>query len=193
MPESTLPARIAAVEAGGTKFVCAVMAGSRPELLAQTELPTGDDPADCLRRVGAWFDQQIRTLGPVDALGVATFGPADIDPQSNGYGTITSTPKPGWAQAPLLAPLQQALGGVPAGFDTDVNGAALGEHLFGAARGLEDFVYVTMGTGIGGGGMARGRLLHGLVHPEMGHLRIPRASGDDFPGACPYHGDCWEG
>lgn len=186
-------ALVGAVEAGGTKFVCAVGTGVVQGLLAREEIPTGSSPASLMQLVVQWFQRQQRALGPLQALGVATFGPVDLDERSPTYGFITSTPKPGWANADLLGPLRAAFHGIPLAIDTDVNGAALGEHRWGAARQLTDFVYVTMGTGIGGGGMARGQLLHGLVHPEMGHMRLPRLVGDGFAGVCPYHGDCWEG
>jgi len=184
---------VGAIEAGGTKFVVAVGSGPGGRLLAREQFPTGDDPAALLRLVIEWLEEAGRRHGPLAALGVASFGPVDLDPTSSTYGFITTTPKPGWADADLLGPLRRAFPGLPIGFDTDVNGAALGERVWGAARGLEDFVYVTAGTGIGGGGMARGRLLHGLVHPEMGHIAMPVLDGDSFPGVCPYHGRCWEG
>jgi fructokinase len=184
---------IGAIEAGGTKFVCALGRGAGSRLAARTEIPAGDHPSRCLRQVVQWLSDQQRLKGNLKAIGVATFGPVDLDRDSASYGHITSTPKPGWANADLIGPLRTAFGEIPIAIDTDVNGAALGEHVAGAAQGLSDFVYVTMGTGIGGGGMARGQLLHGLVHPEMGHVRVPRIPGDQFVGVCPYHGDCWEG
>jgi fructokinase len=116
-----------------------------------------------------------------------------LDPKSPTYGFITSTPKPGWRGTNLVGAVRHAFGDIAIGFDTDVNGAALGEFTHGCAVGLDDFVYVTVGTGIGAGGMVRGRLLHGLVHPEMGHLLLPRVVGDDFGGVCPFHASCWEG
>jgi fructokinase len=116
----------------------------------------------------------------------------DPNPASPTFGYITTTPKPGWANTDFAGAVGRALG-LPVGFDTDVNGAALGEHRWGAAQGLDTFLYLTIGTGVGGGGMVSGRLMHGLIHPEMGHIRLPRAKGDDFPGICPYHGDCFEG
>lgn len=127
------------------------------------------------------------------AVGIASFGPVDLDPRSPTFGFITTTPKPGWAHTDVAGPFRTGLD-VPVAFDTDVNGAALGEHVWGAGRGIDPLVYLTVGTGIGGGGVVHGRLLHGLVHPEMGHLRIPHDRGDDpFPGVCPYHGDCLDG
>lgn len=193
MPASDSLPLVGAIEAGGTKFVCAVGTGPGSGILARTQLPTGDDPQRLMGEVAAWFTEQQKKTGPLAALGVASFGPVDLDPQSPAYGFITTTPKPGWGNADILGPLRSAFPGLPVGFDTDVNGAALGEGRWGAARGLEDFLYITAGTGIGGGGMARGRLLHGLVHPEMGHIGLPQIAGDEFPGVCPYHGRCWEG
>jgi fructokinase len=182
-----------AVEAGGTKFVCAVGAGKSAELVARQEFPTGDDPPECMARVVGWLQAQQAEHGLFAGIGVATFGPVDLNLESPMYGHITTTPKPGWAGADLLGPLRRTFADLPLAIDTDVNGAALGECAWGAAQGLTDFIYVTMGTGIGGGGMVGGQLIHGLIHPEMGHVRLPRLTGDDFPGACPYHGDCWEG
>lgn len=184
---------VGAVEAGGTKFVCAIGQGPGPGLRERIQFATGDNPGRLLREVTAWLAAQQEKHGRLAALGVASFGPIDLDERSPAYGRITTTPKPGWRQADILGPLRHTFPGVPIGFDTDVNGAALGEARWGAARGLEDFVYVTAGTGIGGGGMTRGRLLHGLVHPEMGHIGLPQLPGDDFPGACQFHGRCWEG
>jgi fructokinase len=178
------------VEAGGTNFVCAV--GTSPaDLRAMTTFET-TTPEETLGRAIAFFEQQD-ALEPLAALGVASFGPVDLDPDSPTYGSITSTPKPGWAGTDVRGRLGLALG-VPVAFDTDVNGAALGEHRWGAAQDVSTFVYLTVGTGIGGGGLVQGRPLHGLVHPEMGHLRVPHdRERDPFPGTCPYHGDCLEG
>jgi len=123
------------------------------------------------------------------AIGVACFGPVDL-----AVGRITSTPKPGWAGADLAGAIRASFGGLPVGFDTDVNGAALAEWRWGAAQGLDTFTYVTVGTGIGGGGMGGGQLMHGLLHPEMGHMRLPRHPADPLErGTCPFHADCWEG
>ena len=182
-----------AIEAGGTKFVCAIGTGPGSGLIERAQFPTGDAPQRLLDEVVGWFLARQERHGPLAAFGVASFGPVDLDPNSSSYGHITTTPKPGWQYADLLGPLRRAFPSAPIGFDTDVNGAALGEWRWGAAAGLEDFIYVTVGTGIGGGGMARGRLLHGLVHPEMGHMGLPRIDGDTFEGACPFHGRCWEG
>lgn len=184
---------VGAIEAGGTKFVCAIGSSSGATLLERAQFATGDNPTALMREVVSWFAAQQQKHGPLAAFGVASFGPVDLDKTSPNYGFITTTPKQGWQYADILGPLRQAFPGVPLAFDTDVNGAALGEARWGAARGLEDFIYVTVGTGIGGGGMARGRLLHGLVHPEMGHISVLQRPGDPFQGHCPFHGRCWEG
>ena len=184
---------VGAVEAGGTKFVCAVGTGPGDGLRDRVQFASGDDPARVLQEVVAWFRDRQEGHGRLTALGVASFGPVDLDEASPTYGYITSTPKPGWGNTDVVGPLRNAFPKLPIGFDTDVNGAAMGERRWGAAQGLEDFVYVTVGTGVGGGGMARGKLLHGLVHPEMGHMGLPRVAGDDFEGNCPFHGRCWEG
>jgi fructokinase len=182
---------LAGVEAGGTKFVCAV--GHGPDgILAEKTIPT-TTPGETTQRVRDFLGEAARNHGPIDGLGVVSFGPVDPDPASSGYGCITRTPKDGWQGVDLLGMLQAGLN-VPVGFDTDVNGAALGEWRWGSAKGLDTFVYVTVGTGIGGGGLAGGRRMHGLVHPEMGHIPVPRdPARDPFPGICPFHGDCLEG
>lgn len=181
------------IEAGGTKFVCAVGDARSAALRERAQFATGDDPHALLADVVAWFKDAERRHGALAALGVASFGPLDLDERSPTYGSITTTPKRGWRNTDILAPLRLAFPGVPLGFDTDVNGAALGEGRFGAARGLDDFVYITVGTGIGGGAIVRGKPVHGLVHPEMGHVPMPTLDGDAFAGACRIHGRCWEG
>ena len=174
------------IEAGGTHFVCA--AGSGPDdLRAEVRFPT-TTPAETIGRAVEFF----RQAGMIAAVGIASFGPVDLNSSSATYGHITSTPKPAWGNTDIAGKVRDALS-VPVGFDTDVNAAALSEHLWGAARGVDDFVYLTVGTGIGGGIMTNGQLVHGLVHPEVGHLRVPRDPEDDFVGVCPYHGDCLEG
>ncbi len=178
------------IEAGGTKFVCA-MASGPDDVRAEVRFPT-TSPTETIGRAITFFQEQAQAA-PLAAIGIAAFGPVDPDPASPTFGYITSTPKPGWANADFAGAVQRALG-VPVGFDTDVNGAALGEHRWGAAQGLDTFIYLTIGTGIGGGGLVGGRLMHGLIHPEMGHVMLPRdRSRDPFPGICPYHGDCFEG
>jgi fructokinase len=180
-----------AVEGGGTKFVC--MVGRGPdEILAETRIPT-TTATETLEGALAFFRAEAPRHGKLAAVGIGSFGPVDLHRSSPTYGYVTSTPKPGWSNVDLAGPFQRALG-VEVAFDTDVNAAALGEWRWGAARGLQSFLYLTVGTGIGGGGLMDGQLLHGLVHPEMGHLRIPHDRGEDpFPGACPFHGDCLEG
>jgi fructokinase len=178
-----------AIEAGGTKFVCAVGTGP-DDLRAETRFPT-TTPDETIGRAVAYFEEQAREE-PLAAIGIASFGPVDPNPDSPTFGYITTTPKPGWADTDFAGRIRRALG-VPVGFDTDVNGAALGEHRWGAAQGTDTFIYLTVGTGIGGGGLANGGPMHGLIHPEMGHVRLPRHPDDAFPGVCPYHGDCLEG
>lgn len=181
---------VGGIEAGGTKFVCAVGAGP-DDVRAETRFPT-TTPDETLGRAIAFFREQQRQT-PLAAIGVGSFGPIDPHPNSPTYGYVTSTPKVGWPFTDIAGPIRRALN-VPVAFDNDVNVAALGEYRWGAAQGLDTFVYLTIGTGIGGGVMANGRLLHGLVHPEMGHMRVPHDRQiDPFAGNCPYHGDCWEG
>ena len=176
------------IEAGGTKIVCAVGAGP-DSILDEIEFST-TMPDETIDRAVGFFQHQSES---VKALGIGSFGPVDPHPESETYGMITSTPKPGWQNVNVRSQIASRLG-VPVAFDTDVNAAALGEHRWGAAQGLDTFVYVTVGTGIGGGAMVEGRLLHGLMHPEMGHLRIPHdRRHDPFGGVCPFHGDCLEG
>jgi len=173
-----------AVEAGGTKFVLAV--GEEPTKPREVaRVATSNNPAETMAEVVRYFSER----GPLASIGVATFGPVDF-----ASGAITNTPKLAWQNFPLRDTLREALG-VPVGFDTDVNGAALGEARCGTGRGLENLVYITVGTGIGGGALVGGKLVHGLMHPEMGHLLVRRAPGEraDFAGVCPFHGDCLEG
>jgi len=175
------------VETGGTWCVCAV--GTGPDgIVAQETFPTGA-PDPTLERIVAFFARGPRP----EAIGIGSFGPVDLDPQSPDWGSVTTTPKPGWRHTPVATTLRDALG-IPVAFDTDVNAAAIGEHRWGAGRGLPSLVYLTVGTGIGAGVLVDGRPVHGLIHPEVGHLRIPHDRGrDPFDGACPVHGDCWEG
>jgi fructokinase len=175
------------IETGGSKWMCAV--GTGPDDLPSTESFPTTTPEETIGRAIAFFE----AAGPVDAIGIGSFGPVDLDPASPTWGYITSTPKPGWVNTNVARAIGERLS-VPVGFDTDVNAAALGEHRWGAAQDVDTFCYITVGTGIGGGVMAGGKLVHGLIHPEFGHLRIPHdIEGDPFPGSCPYHGDCWEG
>jgi fructokinase len=180
-----------AVEAGGTKFVCMVGAGPR-DVREQVRILT-TTPDATLQQACDFFRAAGDRHGPIAAVGIASFGPVDLRPGSPSYGFITSTPKPSWANVDIAGTFGAALH-VPVGFDTDVNAAALAEWRWGAAQGLDTFVYLTIGTGIGGGGMVNGRLMHGLVHPEMGHMRLPHdMAADPFAGTCPFHGDCLEG
>ncbi len=177
------------IEAGGTKFVCVI--GSDPQhIVAEERFPT-TTPAETIARSVDFFKRHGHDLA---AIGIGSFGPVDLNPQSPTYGYITTTPKPGWAQADLRGGIQRALN-VPVAFDTDVNVAAFGEHYWVPEnRGLDPLLYMTVGTGIGVGVMMNGQLLHGLLHPEAGHMRLPRdPQRDPFMGACPYHGDCFEG
>ena len=179
---------LGAIEAGGTKFVCAV--GSKPEDLKITQLPTTAPGATTASAVAFLREHSGDQL---QAVGIGSFGPVDLCPSSPTFGYITSTPKSGWQNYDFAGAVRTALG-VPVGFDTDVNAAALGEARWGAAQSLSDFLYLTIGTGIGGGAIVNGRVLHGLLHPEMGHIRIPHDfSRDPYAGSCPFHGDCLEG
>ncbi len=174
-----------AVEAGGTKFVCAVgdEKGNITDLIQlKTETPDVTMPAvvDFFRK----YD--------LKAIGVGSFGPVDIDPTSATYGYITATPKTAWKNYPILKTLQDGLR-VPVAFDTDVNAAAYGEWKRGAAKGLDGCLYITVGTGIGAGAIVGGRVLQGFSHPEMGHIFVRRHPDDRYEGKCPYHKDCLEG
>ena len=183
------PPRLAGVELGGTKCI-AVVADGR-DILARRHWPTGDDAPATLAAIADWLDHAHAEHG-FDALGIASFGPLSLDRAHPDFGTILNTPKPGWAGATVTATLAGGRG-VPVGFDTDVAGAALAEGLWGASVGCPVHVYLTIGTGIGGGVVIDGKPFHGAVHPEIGHVRVRRAPGDAFAGVCPVHGDCLEG
>lgn len=181
----------AGIEAGGTKFVCSV--GSNPGDLQETVSFPTTSPAETIDRTILYLQNQQYKYGRLRAIGIASFGPLDPLPGSPTYGYITATPKAGWSDFDFVGAIRKAFD-IPIGFDTDVNGAALGEWRWGAAQGLNTFIYLTIGTGIGGGGMVNGALMHGLIHPEMGHILIPHDYQEDpFAGICPYHGDCLEG
>ncbi|MFO7917501.1 MAG: ROK family protein [Anaerolineae bacterium] len=178
------------IEAGGTKFVCAVGTGP-DDLRAQVRFPT-EAPEESIGQAVDFFRQQ-QGEETLTAVGIASFGPIDPNPHSSTFGYVTTTPKPGWADMDFGGAVHRALG-VPVAFDTDVNVAAFGEHRWGAAQGLDTFIYLTVGTGIGGGGMVNRGLIHGMMHPEMGHIRVPHdRERDPYVGNCPYHGDCLEG
>lgn len=179
------------IEGGGTKFVCALGTGPGA-LIEEIRYPT-TTPEESIGRALDFFRQTLPVAARLRAVGIACFGPLDPNPRSPTFGYVTTTPKPGWANVDFAGRVRQALA-VPVGFDTDVNAAALGEYRWGAAQRLESCLYLTVGTGIGGGAVVEGRMLHGLMHPEMGHVRIPHdLARDPFPGICPYHGDCLEG
>jgi fructokinase len=174
---------LGAVELGGTNLRVAIGDGSNT-LHEQARFPLGTDPTSTLRAIARWFDDRRE---PLDVIGVASFGPLDLE-----RGAIAATPKRAWRRFPLREELAAALG-APVVLDTDVIAAVLAEWTIGAGQGLDDVLYVTVGTGIGVGAVADGRIHRGRRHPEMGHMRVPRRHGDRWPGDCDYHGDCWEG
>jgi fructokinase len=175
------------IEGGGTKFVCAVGTGPG-DIRDEIRYPT-TTPEESIGKALDFF----RGYEELVSVGIACFGPLDPDPKSATWGYVTTTPKPGWAHTEFAPVIHRELG-LPVGFDTDVNAAALGEYRWGAAEGLDSCLYLTVGTGIGGGAVVEGRMIHGLMHPEMGHMRIPHDyETDPYEGCCPYHGDCLEG
>jgi fructokinase len=183
-----------AVEGGGTKFVCAVGYGP-DEILARTRIDTRG-PNETLAEV-ADFLAATSWSQPLTAVGVACFGPLELDPQRATYGHTLETPKAGWNDVPIIQPIAERLG-VPVALDTDVNAACLAEWLWGAARGCDPCLYLTVGTGIGGGVVVNGQPLRGLMHPEMGHILLPRltwpdGTPDTYAGACRFHSGCLEG
>nr|WP_153065012.1 ROK family protein [Priestia megaterium] len=174
-----------AIEAGGTKFVCAV-GDNNGQIFEKVQFPT-TTPEETMEQVIEFFSRfNLR------AIGLGSFGPCDVNSESITYGYITSTPKLSWRGYPILKTLEESFN-IPIGFSTDVNAAALGEVTFGAAKGLDSCLYITVGTGIGAGAVLGGKLLQGLSHPEMGHVIVRRHSNDTYPGKCPYHRDCLEG
>lgn len=177
--------RIGAVEAGGTKFVCGI-GDEHGNVEERISFPT-EQPEKTLQQVIDYFKNK-----QVEAIGIGTFGPINIDPSSPQYGFVTTTPKPGWSGYDFLGTLKKEFQ-VPFGWDTDVNAAAFGEATWGAAKGLDSCVYYTIGTGVGMGVYTEGRLVHGLIHPEGGHVLVRRHPEDTYEGFCPYHGDCLEG
>ena len=179
------------VELGGTKCVCLIGTGPT-DIRAQVSIPTDGDSNVTLSRIEAVHREWREVHGPIAALGIASFGPIDLDRASSSYGCITSTAKPGWRNTDVARRLAR-LFPVPVGFDTDVNGAALAEGRWGAAQRLADFAYVTVGTGIGVGLVVDGRPAYGFSHSELGHIRVARKAGDHWQGACAFHGDCVEG
>lgn len=175
------------LETGGTTWVAIV--GTGPDDVRDSVEFSIGAPGPTIERAIAFFAKH-----ELAAVGIGSFGPVDRDPGSAQWGHITTTPKPGWAHVDLAGPIGAALGGLPIGFDTDVNAAAVGEHRWGAAQDVDTLCYVTVGTGIGGGVMVNGAVAAGLMHAEIGHQGVRRdLSADDFAGSCPFHGDCWEG
>jgi len=177
--------RIGALEAGGTKMVCAI-GDENGNIMERVSIPT-EIPEVTLPAIADFFREK-----EIEALGIACFGPIDLHRESPTYGYITTTPKLAWANCNIVGYLKEALG-VPVGFDTDVNGSVLGEAAWGCAKGLSDCVYVTIGTGIGAGIMTNGSLLHGMLHAEGGHILLRKHPEDAFEGNCPYHKTCFEG
>ena len=178
------------IEAGGTKFVCAV--GSNPDNLRDEIRFKTTSPDETINRAIEYFKEQNLNKHLM-VIGIGSFGPVDLNKESSTYGYITTTPKSNWRNTNIYGKIKESLN-IPIGFDTDVNAAAFGEYEWGAAQGLTDFIYLTIGTGIGGGGMVNGKLLHGLQHPEMGHIYIPHDDNiDPYKGKCPFHKDCFEG
>jgi fructokinase len=179
--------RYGGVETGGSWCVCAL--GTGPDQIEAIEKFPTAEPPETVARIVAFFEH----YGRPRALGVAGFGPIELDPAAPSWGTLGSTPKPGWSGWPLGPALRDSVG-VPVVVETDVGAAALGERRWGAGTGCDSLCYLTIGTGIGAGLLLDGVPVHGLMHPEVGHVRVPHDRGrDPFDGACPFHGDCWEG
>ena len=179
---------LGALEMGGTKMVCAT-GRANGEIVERVRIDTAD-PTSTLEACGTWFAER-----GVEALGVGAFGPTDVDPASPHFGCMLKTPKPGWSNIAVLGSLHSAID-VPVGYDTDVNAACLGEAVYGCARGLRDVLYLTIGTGVGAGVLVEGKLLHGAMHPEAGHIPLTRDPADPMPSgetACPFHTNCLEG
>lgn len=177
--------KLGALEAGGTKMVCAI-GDETGKVFERISIPT-KTPQETMPEMIAYFREK-----QIDALGIGCFGPIDPDPKSETYGYITSTPKLAWQNFNIVGAFKEALG-CPVGFDTDVNASALGEATFGITKGLDCSMYLTVGTGIGAGIYINGELLHGMMHPEAGHILLQRHPQDSYGGKCPFHGNCFEG
>lgn len=177
--------RIGALEAGGTKMVCAI-GNEAGEILQQITIPTETPEITMPQLISYFADKEI------EAMGIGCFGPIDLNRDSETYGFITTTPKLAWRNYDIVGAFKESLH-IPVGFDTDVNGSALGEATWGITRGLKNSMYITIGTGVGTGIISNGALLHGMLHPEGGHLLLTRHPNDSFEGACPYHKTCLEG
>jgi fructokinase len=183
------------IEMGGTKVLMAH--GTGPDDLSTSVRLATAGPEATLKSIIDYISE-VRRCNPIKAIGIASFGPIGLDPLAKTYGIIENTPKPLWRHTDILAPIRAAHPDLPLGLDTDVNAAALaeqiwGEHFWGGATGLSDLVYVTIGTGVGVGVIANGKPVHGLMHPEAGHMRVIRDALDAFCGLCPFHSDCLEG
>ena len=178
-------AKIAAIEAGGTKFICGI-GNEKGEIFEKISIPT-TVPEERMKKVIEYFKEK-----EFEAMGIGSFGPIDPVKSSETYGCISKTPKPHWSDYNIVGELKKNFN-VPMEFDTDVNGAALGESLWGAGKGLNNVMYITVGTGIGAGAVVNGKMLQGLTHPEMGHISIKRNENDKYKGKCPFHSDCLEG
>ncbi len=178
-------AKIAAIEAGGTKFICGI-GNEKGEIFEKISIPT-TVPEETMKKVIEYFKEK-----GFEAMGIGSFGPIDPVKSSETYGCISKTPKPHWSDYNIVGELKKNFN-VPMEFDTDVNGAALGESLWGAGKGLNNVMYITVGTGIGAGAVVNGKMLQGLTHPEMGHISIKRNENDKYKGKCPFHSDCLEG
>lgn len=176
---------LGALEAGGTKMVCAI-GNENGEILEQISIPT-ETPEITMPKLLSFFRGKN-----IEALGIGCFGPIDLNRESDTYGCITTTPKKAWQYYDIVGAFKKELG-VPVGFDTDVNGSVLGEHTWGIGKDLNSCIYITIGTGVGVGVIADGKLLHGMLHPEGGHVLLQRLPGDDYQGFCPFHENCFEG
>lgn len=177
--------RIGALEAGGTKMVCAV-GDENGQILERVSIVT-ENPDKTMPEILEFFRQYT-----LDAIGIGTFGPVDLDRTSPTYGYITSTPKISWRNFNLLGSMKREFA-VPIGLDTDVNASAIGEASYGITRGLDSSIYITVGTGIGVGVILDGKAVHGMQHPEAGHILLVRHPEDNYTGHCPYHPNCLEG
>jgi fructokinase len=177
--------RLGALEAGGTKMVCAI-GNENGEIFERISIPTETPEITMPKLISYFADKEI------DALGIGCFGPIDLNRNSETYGCITTTPKLAWVDYNIVGAFKEALH-IPVGFDTDVNGSALGESTWGITKGLENSMYITIGTGVGAGIITNGKLLHGMLHPEGGHLLLAKHPEDTFEGTCPYHRTCLEG
>lgn len=176
---------LGALEAGGTKMVCAI-GDNNGNILKQQSFPTTTPDETMPLLINFFLKENI------EALGIGCFGPIDLDRKSSTYGYITSTPKTEWKNYNIVGAFRNALN-VPVGFDTDVNGSALGEHTYGIGKDIDNLVYITIGTGIGIGVISEGKLLHGAMHPEGGHIMLTKSQLDSYEGRCPYHKNCFEG